>query len=402
MWIFVKRKTFVGATGAIAAGALAGLLPRSAAVAAQPPDSASEFRVRLFGAGGVGALEISGINLRAGDGSVTRAAQSVLLRDTAARSFVDGRPWGASEGMLTLRADSPLRVTDSARSIDRQYAGVLQARWTHDGLVLVNRVPVEEYVASVLASEASSSWPFEALRAQAIAVRTFALVARDERSSRDWDLGDDTSSQVYRGRAVLSDIFVRSSDATRAQFIAVREAAAQVFYSAVCGGHTASLSELNGQSFPPHLEGIADVDAAGNAYCAAAPYYRWRNSLSKESLARVAGVVPESLDGFGVSARWPSGRVKTVRLVRHDGAAMDMSGRQFYARALQALGYKVLPSTLFDVQPDGAGFAFTGRGMGHGVGLCQWGARGRADAGQRAEEILQAFFPGTQIRSRSA
>ena len=331
-----------------------------------------------------------------------RAAQTVLLRDGAASSLVDGRPWETSDGTLTLQADSTLRVADKARSIDRQYAGSLGAHWTHDGLVLVNRVPAEEYVASVLASEASSSWAFEALRAQAIAVRTFAIVARDARHSRDWDVGDDTSSQVYRGRAGVSDIFFRASAATRAQYVAVGDAAVQVFYSAVCGGHTASLSELNGQSSPTHLGGIPDVDAAGNAYCAAAPYYRWRNSLSTELLARVAGVDPDTVDGFNVGGRWPSGRVKLVRLLRHGSAPLEMTGREFYARSLQTLGYKVLPSTLFDVQPDGSGFAFNGHGIGHGVGLCQWGARARADAGQHAEQILQAFFPGTQIRGKAA
>ncbi|HKW44801.1 MAG TPA: hypothetical protein VJN22_04030, partial [Candidatus Eremiobacteraceae bacterium] len=98
------------------------------------------------------------------------------------------------------------------------------------------------------------------------------------------------------------------------------------------------------------------------------------------------------------SETWPEGRVKRLRARSRHGFDNVMDGRVFYGRCGSLLGYKVVPSTMFRVEADAGGYRFTGRGIGHGIGMCQWGARGRAEARMSAAEILAAYFPGTAPR----
>nr|MDQ6926983.1 SpoIID/LytB domain-containing protein [Candidatus Eremiobacteraeota bacterium] len=165
-----------------------------------------------------------------------------------------------------------------------------------------------------------------------------------------------------------------------------------------CGGHTAAVAEIGGQPVD-YLGGIPDVDARGAAYCSGSPYFHWRNSLPASALARALDVRAGDIADVSVSQRWPDGRVKTLALARKDGSQTVVNGRTFHSRALATLGYKVIPSTLFDVSRAGDDFVISGHGVGHGVGMCQWGARGRAEAGMNAAQILAAYFPGTALRT---
>ena len=157
-------------------------------------------------------------------------------------------------------------------------------------------------------------------------------------------------------------------------------------------------AEITGVPAPPYLSGEPDADARGSAYCTSSPYFTWRNSLSASAISRVTGV--DDVRGVTIIVRWPDGRARTVRVQSSDGAAHDFEGHHFYSRASAVLGYKVVPSALFEIsnRNDGS-FELDGHGVGHGVGMCQWGANGRASAGQRASAILAAYFPGTVVAS---
>ncbi|MBV8366252.1 MAG: hypothetical protein JO194_07105, partial [Candidatus Eremiobacteraeota bacterium] len=155
--------------------------------------------------------------------------------------------------------------------------------------------------------------------------------------------------------------------------------------------------ELTGREGPTYLRGIDDSDN-GRPYCTPAPFFAWENTIKPDDLARVVG----ELSDIQVKDRWLDLRAKTVRIVRTSGApSYDMDGRQFYAQVAGALGYKVLPSTMFDVIETVDGYLFKGHGLGHGVGMCQWGARGRANAGMPAAQIVEAYFPGTVLVNAS-
>lgn len=276
----------------------------------------------------------------------------------------------------------------------RRYAGTITVAPDQAGILIINTVDSESYTASVLGAEMSPGWHVEALKAQAIATRTYALHAA-LKSKKPFDLGDDTSSQVYHGMDAVADRFTSAVQATAGLALFAGDAIADVFYSAACGGHTASASEINGGSAPPYLRGIADVDGGGNAYCVKAPYFSWQNVIPSGSLERIFDLEPGDLTAIDANATWPDGRVKSLKARSRRGFENTMDGRVFYGRCGSLLGYKVVPSTMFRVAPDAGGFLFTGHGIGHGIGMCQWGARGRADAGMNAAAILAAYFPGT-------
>jgi stage II sporulation protein D (peptidoglycan lytic transglycosylase) len=289
-----------------------------------------------------------------------------------------------------------LSVTTSDGSvIGRHYEGTILSAPVEGALAIYNDVDVESYVASVMASEISPSWQPEALQAQAIAIRTYGMRRMHHAKTALYDVTDDTTNQVYHGVDSIVSSLSAATSATAGKIVTSGGEPADVWYHSACGGHTASSAEINGVSAPPYLQGSPDVDAAGRAYCAASPYYTWRNSLSAASLASVADVA--ALASIAISQRWPDGRVKTVHVQGTDGTAHDIDGHHFYSRATDVLGYKVVPSSLFDIAAAGLGYEITGHGVGHGVGMCQWGAQGRAKAGQDAATILGAYFPGTTI-----
>lgn len=298
---------------------------------------------------------------------------------------------------------TPLTVTvqraDGA-AIARRYSGTIVSAPVGGRLALVNNVDLEAYVASVLASEVSPSWHPEMLKAQAVAVRTYALRRMRHARPATYDVVDDTSNQVYRGLDGIVDTLTDAANATTGQALIFEGAPVDVWYHSACGGHTAGSDEITGAAAPSYLRGVADSDAGGRAYCALSPYYKWRNTLSSADIARVANVDAATLSGLAVAERWSDGRVKTIRAQTSDGAAHDLDGHAFYSRAGAVLGYKVLPSSLFDIDNASSGaFAFSGHGVGHGVGMCQWGAEGRARSGMSSAAILSAYFPGTALTS---
>jgi stage II sporulation protein D len=218
------------------------------------------------------------------------------------------------------------------------------------------------------------------------------------KTAASFDVVDDTTNQVYRGVDGIVPSLSSAAGATAGQVIAYGGAPADVWYHSACGGHTAASFEVTGGREIAYLRGTPDVERGGRAYCSISPYYTWRNSLSPAAVARVAGLDAKSVTSLSVADRWADGRARTVRVQTSDGAAHDADGHAFYARAGAVLGYKVVPSALFDVaQGTGGAYVLSGRGVGHGVGMCQWGAEGRARAGQNAGQILVAYFPGTTL-----
>ena len=287
---------------------------------------------------------------------------------------------------------------EDGSTISRRYAGAFSISGGDGGLLIVNAVDLEPYVGSVMESEISPSWHPEALKAQAIAVRTYALRRVEKRASFAYDVTDDTTNQVYHGTDGITPPMTAAANATEGRVLVFNDEPADVWYHSACGGHTADPVEIAGTPGPSYLLGIADVDASGHAYCDASPYSRWRNSIAGAEIATVFGIEGKTLSALTVTERWPEGRVKIIRASFSDGAAAETAGHMFYSRAGLRLGYKVIPSTFFDVALSGDAGIFTGRGVGHGVGMCQWGAQGRARAGQTAKAILAAYFPGTTLK----
>jgi SpoIID/LytB domain protein len=247
---------------------------------------------------------------------------------------------------------------------------------------------LEEYVAGVLAGEAARNSPPAALEALAITVRTFAVANLGRHQSQGFDLCDQTHCQVYRPSTVATR---RAADATAGEVLFYDGGPASVFYSAWCGGYTERPSEVwPGAVDEPYLPSRPDPA------CAHLP--GWSAELTTRDLLRAfhaAGFRGSRLRGLSVAARDTSGRATVLRL---DGLQPPtISGQNLRQAVGETLGWQYIRSTLFTLDRIGTGYRFTGRGSGHGVGLCVLGSVEMAKAGRGPAEILEAYFPGTEV-----
>ncbi len=258
-----------------------------------------------------------------------------------------------------------------------------------DGSV-VSTVPLEQYLYSVVPREMPPSWPAAALQAQAICARTYVLQRSSPR--RSYDLVPSEADQVYGGILSESPAGRAAVDGTARQVLRFGDAFAQIEYSSCCGGHTEASSDAWGSAPISYLNGVVCP------YCTASPYYRWQRNVA---LASIAAAFSSEIAGYGSlrevhpGAADPSGRLRTVEL-RCDRGSAFVKGTQFRMR----VGPRVIPSLLMTkIEPAEApgNIRIEGGGLGHGVGLCQWGARGMALGGASSSNILDFYLPGTTI-----
>ena len=244
-------------------------------------------------------------------------------------------------------------------------------------------VPLEVYVARVLAGEAEPDAADAARQALAIAVRTFALANEGRHRAAGFDLCDTTHCQVPRA----ANARVRAAAlATAGQVLMYDGAPAEVFYSASCGGRSEDATALWPAANMPYLRSVEDDVHAEDA--------PWTLDLSLEdvrgALAR-AGYTGSRLRDIRIDGRTRSGRVARLTL---DGLRPDsMAGDAFRA----AVGAGELGSTAFSLTRDDNIVRFTGFGYGHGVGMCVVGAGRRARRGEDARTILAWYYPGLQL-----
>jgi stage II sporulation protein D len=250
---------------------------------------------------------------------------------------------------------------------------------------------LEEYLYGVVPIETPASWPAAALQAQAIIARTYALQKRT--LSRAFDLVATDADQRYGGPAAARPASTAAVDATRGQTLAYLGGPASVFYSSCCGGHSADAAELWGHAALPYLRGV------GDPYCTASPDYRWQRSVP---LDRARAALAGRVNGTPLAAQLDdpddSGRPRSVTIRDDAGDAIVVT----VSELRQRLGTDTVRSLWlreidFDRTQAGPLVVIEGSGRGHGVGLCQWGARGMALAGAAAPDILAQYFPGTAV-----
>lgn len=253
----------------------------------------------------------------------------------------------------------------------------------------INRIPLEQYIAGVVASEMPSRWHPQALRAQAIASRTYALWQMQQRADKPYHVQANVLDQVYKGTVNSQSPSAQAAQATRGLVVTWQGQLGHTYFHATCGDHTTDSQTVWGRS-SPYLQGVPC------GFCAAArKQYRWSvrvdwNTLNKAVRAQVpSGRIRQVHKGKTMRC----GRLKHVQLVGRQTSQMPTT------RLRQLLGYNRLPSTwITDIRNTATHVIFTGQGHGHGVGMCQWGALGMATAGHTAQQILQHYYPGTQLQ----
>jgi stage II sporulation protein D len=295
-------------------------------------------------------------------------------------------------GRLLDHAEAELRAMDPGEAVKvmgLSYRGRLILKAAGDSLLLVNEVALDEYLYGVLPSEVSENWPAEALKAQAVAARTYAVFRAQESPSKLYDLDDSTRSQVYLGTSKEGQHSRAAVDSTKSLVLSYQGALAQTFFFANSGGHTADSRTVWGSNLP-YLHGVDDPFAEGGEH------YHWHVSIDQDALLaalRKAGHPIQDFEAIEVLGHDDSDRVTRLRLSGR-GSNLELSGNAFR----QALGGDQLRSTNFKWSRRGDSNDFSGYGWGHGVGLSQEGAEAMARKGYSYKQILEFYFPGTRVK----
>lgn len=257
-------------------------------------------------------------------------------------------------------------------------------------LDVVNRLALDEYIKGLMKAEISPLWSYESLKSQAIVARTYSLYQMEAKSDNgNYDLKATNQSQVYKGIAGEDPISNRAVDETKGLVLFTKAGVyLPALYHDCCGGHTED-AKLVFYDYP-------DLIGVPCNYCSGSPRFEWeikedaiklRNIFLKESyhMGPIINIHPTEIT--------PSGRVETLQITHNLGKDI-INGKQL--RAL--IGNDILLSTLFIIKKAQDQYIFNGHGWGHGVGLCQWGAKGMAESGFNYKEILTHYYPLATVK----
>jgi stage II sporulation protein D len=288
------------------------------------------------------------------------------------------------DGVVTDTSGAYFRGGASTRApieVGKQrYPGALRLTARDESLLLTNIVPLELYLAGTVGSEMPPSWPLEALKAQAVASRSYALYMHAHPRDPLYDLERTVLDQVYGGAKKGLGRVEEALAATRDEVLVYDRAIVKAYYHSQCGGSTDA---------PAAVWGRAERGPYGSVRCASCERTpsRWSTFVSWEELKRKLEV-PFATEWL--EKRWPSGRVASLRLPK---SRLEWSGETLR----KVLGYGRLKSTRFRWSASAAGVFVDGVGFGHGVGMCQWGARAMALAGRDYRSILAHYYPGARL-----
>jgi len=327
----------------------------------------------------------------------------IILRSCAgcaATTFTQPATIRADGDALTLTAagrkgnatrvwiSEPVTLTAHGETVTLRDPVAITAR--EGALVIVVALPVESYVERVVASESGAADSAESLKALAIVVRSFAL--HEEHGHADYDLCDSTHCQLlhWGGNGERGAQAHAVTLATGGETLWFHEQRALAYFGKDCGGRTASPVEIW-----PHARLIPYLPSQPDRFCTADGGREWASEMSRAELTAALakhGLATPGWQNIAVGRRGESGRAVTIKI---DGA--EINADEFRLAVGESLGWNKIPSTWFEVRRQGDGFAFHGRGWGHGVGLCHKGAAAMAQQGRSAQEILAQYFPGTRV-----
>jgi stage II sporulation protein D len=343
--------------------------------------------------------------LAAGEQASLRLEQGRLLLETVSAS----RSLPPLAGLwLEAAAPAPDAAGGDFALQQRSDRGRLQVRLNGASLQAINHVPLESYLPSVVGSEMPASWPQPALRAQAVAARTYVL--RQRKPSAPFDVSATVSSQVYKGVGAETASTREAVAATRGQVLTYAGQLANTVFHSSAGGLTENSGDLWSQQLP-YLVSVPDFDQQS-------PVHQWQQRLEPQQLQQ-AFAETGGVDRIEVLATTASGRVRQARVLGPNGSLV-LSGAQLRARLglrstlvrFEWVPPEIASAALASVPPPpplpvqegqpslqlpAASLLAIGRGFGHGVGMSQWGAHAMAQRGHSHQQILSHYYPGTRL-----
>ena len=296
----------------------------------------------------------------------------------------------------------------------RSYRGRLQVAVKGSVLQAINTVDLESYLPSVVGSEMPASWPQAALRAQAVAARTYAL--RQRSASQPFDVSATVASQVYKGVEAETPSTREAVASTRGEVLMYAGNLVNAVFHSSSGGSTENSGDLWTQQLP-YLVSVPDVDQAS-------PVSRWQQRLEPLALTKAFGEIGGA-NRIEILSSTSSGRVRQARVIGPSGTLVltgaelrsrlglrstlvrfELVGSDVASSQLPSSGPPILPplagSTAPPIEVPQPTLLAVGRGFGHGVGMSQWGAYALAQRGEGYPEILRYYFRGTDLRPYNA
>jgi stage II sporulation protein D len=331
-----------------------------------------------------GGLAVRRPDAASGSPYVAPAITTVLdIRPAAGGLLLAGAITAGDTLALTPVAGFPISVDG------RLYRGSVIVQSNGNGtLDVINVVDLEEYLYGVVGSEMEPHWPHAALSAQAIVARTYAVAHLGTREWLGYDLLAGEQDQAYTGMQAEAPEVVAAVNATRGTVLVYGANLVHAYYSDCDGGYTAGGDALADPQ--PYLQSSPD------RFCTLSPNERWSADVPLDDFSNafrsqygdigaITLIVPGAADA--------SGRLQTVS-IRGTIESRSISGPAFRALA----GNHLVRSTRIDsIDVAGSTIRVSGFGFGHGVGMSQWGARGMADAGKSAREILRYYYRGAEF-----
>ncbi|NQT46588.1 MAG: SpoIID/LytB domain-containing protein [Candidatus Omnitrophica bacterium] len=276
---------------------------------------------------------------------------------------------------------------------DRQFRGEVDIIRTEDTkLLTVNYLDIEDYLRGVLYHEASHRWPIEALKAQAVASRTYAVYQIENRKDEDYDVTNTVYSQLYGGRTSEKHKTNMAVDATLGQVLTYGKGnVLPAYYHSTCGGHTENAGVVW------KVKGVDPLKGKRCDFCKGSPQYDWRRVVGlgeirervNQSGRKIGEIISIETEG-----RDRSGRAEKV-ILKSKWSKIALPATDFR----MIVGHTTIRSTNFTVSIKGDQARFTGKGWGHGVGVCQWGMFGMSRKGYQYTAILQYYYPKTSMKS---
>lgn len=320
-------------------------------------------------------------------------------------------PEGGTEGLYIGPIQvSPLTREGRLKVSGKEYRESMEVSNKNGKLTVVNILDVENYLRGVVPPEIGKLKEdrIEALKAQAVAARTYTLSNLGRRKALGFDLYSTVSDQVYHGYSAEWAVADRAIAETRGVIATYKGKPIAAQYSSTCAGETESIKDAWGGEPVPYLRSVRDRDPGSGDFCRHSPVYTWRVEWNKETLenilaTRLPGLDPRkagefSLRDMDIKKRSPTGRVQLLEIKSNHGTTTLRGDRIRSALRRPVRGQPMLRSTKFDLKFRQNTVVAEGGGYGHGIGMCQMGAIGMAGQGYKYDRILKHYYRGIDLK----
>jgi stage II sporulation protein D len=332
------------------------------------------------------------------------------LHITASRSKLRIKQKGKRQQTTERRVFKPsdgciVIATDKASLNKACYEGEFVLTASGNKINAINVIDIEKYLRGVVPYEIGrlDESKFEALKAQAVAARTYAYKHFGSRKAQGFDVYADTRDQVYKGIHSVSDVTDKAVRETEGVVMTYNGEFITAYYHSTCGGETEGVVTW-GRPNHPYLQNKPDIRPDGTPWCRESNYTEWTREFDESELRDLFQInakeakanVPSfsNIHAMNILDTLKSGRIHTLEITTNNG---KFTAKADKIRWLFKRGGTILPSSFFRIHRNGDQWILKGKGFGHGVGLCQMGARARAQAGQSYIQILTHYYPGITL-----